>query len=178
MTAFLWSLSIFVSIVMIAGAVLLFTPLGNRPLTALFPVGDPGAIDFAALKLTDRPNQFLMCPPGFCGKPHAESRLFDVPVERLRAAWRKVVAARPRVTLLTEDADGRLADYIQRSAHFRFPDVITVRFIAVSASRSTLAIYSRSLYGRSDLGVNRARVEAWVIRLRASLESAAGCPTS
>ncbi len=177
MTTFLWSLSIFVSIVMIVGAVLLFTPLGNRPLTTLLPVGDLEAVDFAALKLTDRPNQFLMCPPGFCGKPHAESRLFDVPVEELRAHWRKVVAAHPRVALLSEDADGQQVDYIQRSALFRFPDVTTVRFIAVSASQSTLAIYSRSLYGRSDLGVNRARVETWVRRLCEAL-GGTDCPAS
>jgi uncharacterized protein (DUF1499 family) len=34
---------------------------------------------------------------------------------------------------------------------------------------STLAIYSRSLIGRSDLGVNRARVTRWLAALEASL---------
>ena len=27
---------------------------------------------------------------------------------------------------------------------------------------SSLAIYSRSVYGRSDLGVNKARIEDWL----------------
>ncbi len=79
-------LSIVVLIVAVLGAALLFTPLGERPLTSLFAVGDVETVDFAELKLTDEPNWFLMCPPGFCGaKPHADSPVFDVSVERLRA---------------------------------------------------------------------------------------------
>ncbi len=56
--------------------------------------------------------------------------------------------------------------YVQRSARFRFPDIITVRFISVatyhSDSQSTLAIDSRSVYGKGDFGVSRERMEAWL----------------
>ncbi len=97
---------------------------------------------------------------------HADSPLFDVPVEQLRARWREVAAAEPRVELLAEHGDGWQFDYVQRSARFRYPDIVTVRFIAASATQSTLAIYSRSIYGRSDFGVNRARIETWLARLR------------
>ncbi len=170
MKTFLRYLSIVVLIVVVVGAVLLFTPLGERPLSALFPVGDVGTVDFAALTLTDRPNQFLMCPPGFCGaKPHAESQVFDVALKQLRARWREVVAAEPRVELLAAHEDGRQFDYIQRSARFRFPDIITVRFISASPSQSTHAIYSRSIYGRRDFGVNRARIDTWLTILREGL---------
>lgn len=155
-------------------SVLLFTPLGERPLTALFAVGDVKSVDFEALELKDKPNQFLMCPPGFCAAtPHAESPVFDVSVEQLRNRWREVVAAQPRMELLAEDEDGQQFDYVQRSARFRFPDVITVRFIPGATyhadAQSTLAIYSRSIYGKSDFGVNRARVKAWLDLLRAGL---------
>ncbi len=57
-------LSISVLFAVVVAAVLLFTTFGERPLTALFAVGDVEAVDFANLKLTDNPNQFLMCPPG------------------------------------------------------------------------------------------------------------------
>ncbi len=156
-------LSIGVLFVVVVAAVLLFTPLGERPLAALFAVGDVEAVDFAELKLTENPNQFLMCPPGSCDTdPHAESPVFDVSVEQLRERWREVLAAQPRVELLVEDEEGQQFDYVQRSARFRFPDIITVRFISVSSSQSTLAIYSRSVYGKSDLGVNRERIEGWL----------------
>ncbi len=163
-------LSIGVLFVVIVAAVLIFTSFGERPLTALFAVGDVEAVDFAELKLTDKPNQFLMCPPGLCdADPHADSPVFDVSVEQLRERWREVLAVQPRVELLVEDEEGQQFDYVQRSARFRFPDIITVRFISVSSSQSTLAIYSRSIFGKSDLGVNRERIETWLKILREGL---------
>ena len=151
-----------VLVVTLVMAVLLLTPLGERPLAALFTVGDVKPVDFEDLTLTDKPNQILMCPPGIC-TGYADSPVFNVSVDELRARWREVVAAQPRVELVAED--GQQFDYIQRSARVRLPDIITVRFISVPPSNSTLAIYSRSVYGKSDFGVNRKRVEAWLSKL-------------
>jgi len=64
--------------------------------------------------------------------------------------------------VLVADQERYQFEYVQRSARFRFPDIIVVRFISVSPSQSTLAIYSRSVYGKSDFGVNRERIEAWL----------------
>ena len=139
--------------------VLLFTPLGGRPLSALFSLGDFETVDFEDIQLTDRPNQFLLCPPALCNG-HAESPVFELSVEDLRERWQDVVAAQPRLEFLAEN--DQQFDYVQRSARFRFPDIITVRFISVSPSQSTLAIYSRSVYGESDFGVNRKRIESWL----------------
>ena len=159
-----------VLLLLVVAAVLLVTPAGEGPLDRLFTVGDLEPFDFAESGLTDEPNQFLLCPPDFCGAaPHAESPAFPVPVEALGQAWRELAAAQPRVTLLVESADGLQLDYLQRSARVRFPDIITVRFIALSPSQSTLAIYSRSLYGKSDFGVNRRRIESWLELLRAKM---------
>ena len=157
------SLSAGVLFVVGAGMVLLFTPVGDRPLAVLFAVGDVESVEFTEIALADTPNQFLVCPPGFCAaNPHAESPVFDVSVEQLRERWREVVGDRPRVELLAEDEERQQYDYVQRSARFRFPDVITVRFVSVSSSQSTLAVYSRAIYGRSDFGVNRTRIEDWL----------------
>ncbi len=159
-----------VLIVAAAAAVLLFTPLGARPLGAILSVGKVERIDFAALRLTDKPNQHLVCPPGYCAaKPHADSPVYDVTAVKLADHWRKVLAQQPRTILLAADTEGAQVDYVQRSARLRFPDIITVRFIPVSSSRSTLAIYSRSIYGHSDFGVNRERIEAWLKLLRERL---------
>ena len=143
-------LSIGVLIVVSVAVVLLFTPFGERPLTALFTVGDVESTKFAVVKLTNNPNQFLMCPPGFCdANPHAESPVFGVSVEQLRERWRDVVSVRPRTELLAEDEKRQQFDYVQRSARMRFPDIITVRFIPVTSHRSTLSSYDSGTI-RSD----------------------------
>ena len=154
-------------VVVAIAAVLLFTPLGKRPLEALFPVGELKHTDFGSLMLTDKPSQFLMCPLRYCSaEPHAKSFEFEVSVDLLRERARKLIAAEPRVELLAEP-NGLQFDYVQRSVRFRFPDLVTVRFIPLSPSRSTLAMYSRSVYGRGDFGVNQNRVEDWLRKIRA-----------
>ena len=139
MKTILGYLFIAVLVVTVVAAVLLFTPLGERPLTALFTVGDVETVDFADLKLTDKPNQFLICPPRLCNTdPHADSLVFDVSVDQLRERWREVVAIQPRVELLAEE--GQRIDYVQRSARFRFPDIITVRFICLHNPHSRFTV--------------------------------------
>ena len=169
MKPFLGYLLIGLLLVVAIAAVLLFNPLGKRPLETLFPVGELKHTDFGSLKLTDKPNQFLMCPPRYCGaEPHAKSVEFGVSVDLLRQRWQDLIAAEPRVELLAEQ-DNLQFNYVQRSARFRFPDIVTVRFIPLSPSRSTLAVYSRSVYGRGDFGVNQKRIEEWLRKFRALL---------
>ena len=59
----------------------------------------------------------------------------------------------------------RTARFIQYTRLMRFPDTIDVQVLPVGDNQSTLAIYSRSLVGRNDFGVNRARVERWLAAL-------------
>jgi uncharacterized protein (DUF1499 family) len=120
-------------------------------------------VDFATLARTDASNQYLVCPPDRCGgKADAPSPEFDLPAAALAAIVRRALESEPRTRLLREDADRGQLVYVQRSLLFRFPDTIWIEPVALGASRSTLAIYSRSAYGRYDFGVNRARVERWL----------------
>ena len=164
MKAFLKSIAAAALLLALAAAAFLFTPLGEAPLSAVFPVGKLETLDFGDLKLTEKPNQFLVCPPGLC-RGQAESAPFERSADDLKGLWHDLVMSKARVVLLRESGDQ--LDYVQRSAHFRFPDIITVRFIPISQSQSTFAIYSRSLYGHSDLGVNRQRIETWLAELQA-----------
>jgi hypothetical protein len=61
-------------------------------------------------------------------------------------------------------AEGHVS-YVQTSGLFGFPDYVSVKFIEIDAANSTLAIFSRSRLGKSDLGVNKKRVEAWLDQL-------------
>jgi len=78
----------------------------------------------------------------------------------------QVIAAEPRLVQVAAEPGQRRSVLIQRSALFRFPDLVTVEFVALAPDRSSLALYSRARYGRSDFGVNRRRVLRWLSRLQ------------
>jgi len=79
-----------------------------------------------------------------------------------------VVASEPRSGELerapdTPPVQGR---FVQYSATFYFPDVIDAVAVPVGTNASTLALYSRSLVGYGDGGVNRVRLERWLAALQ------------
>ena len=81
-----------------------------------------------------------------------------------------VAIAQKRVSHSFADDAGLYDDFVVRSALFGFPDYVSVKFLDVKGGKSTLAIYSRSVYGRSDLGVNRARTLAWMALVNSSVK--------
>jgi uncharacterized protein (DUF1499 family) len=130
-------------------------------------LGGDEIIDFAARASDGRKNVFAACPPGYCTPPgDMESPIFAMDWERLGDYWSEVIAVQPRVGLVAWDTQQRRATYIERSAVFRFPDIVTVEFVPLGAGKSSLAIDSRSRYGKGDLGVNRRRVIDWLTTLR------------
>ena len=50
-----------------------------------------------------------------------------------------------------------------------FPDLITAQIGEAGPGRSTLVLYSRSVYGYSDLGVNRQRLTSWLAAVRTKI---------
>jgi uncharacterized protein (DUF1499 family) len=142
--------------------------LGPWADTATGEYGVP--VDFASLERKASPNQYLVAPDGLTprAKPDAESPVFSVPPDRLRDAFLSVVEEAPRTTLLNRSADGLHLTLVQRTALLRFPDYIDVAIQPApggDGSGSTIAVYSRSRFGYSDMGVNRARVEDWMAAL-------------
>jgi uncharacterized protein (DUF1499 family) len=127
-----------------------------------------GRIDFATLIPPKSPNWYLMAPKGLCrmAQPQAEAPVFDVSAAVL---WDRLIAAvlaEPRVRVHEQDKQALYLDFTQTSFLFRFPDRVSVQIVPAGGARATLAVYSRSKYGRSDLGVNAKRVK----RLLAALE--------
>jgi hypothetical protein len=88
--------------------------------------------------------------------------VYELPPEALIAAFDGFVADQPRVTRLAGSVDEGRITYIARTKWIGFPDYVTVEALPLGADRSTLAILSRLRFGQSDLGVNRARVTAWL----------------
>lgn len=133
-------------------------------------------IDFATLKRPSSPNTFLLAPEGLCREAKTDqiAPVFDVPPAKLRSEFLNIVVAAPRVSHSLADEGGLYDDFVVRSALIGFPDLVSVKFLAAGAGKSTLALYSRSVYGRWDLGVNRARSLAWLKQLGLAVKPVKG----
>ena len=76
-----------------------------------------------------------------------------------------MIAAEPRVIEVADDMRRHRSVYVVHTAVLGFPDIVTVEFVALGSDRSSIALYSRSRYGRSDFGKNRRRVARWLSQL-------------
>ncbi|MFX0540532.1 DUF1499 domain-containing protein [Roseovarius sp. S4756] len=77
------------------------------------------------------------------------------------AALDKIIRAEPRTHVLAGSvAEGKVT-YITRSRVFGFPDYTTIE-----QQGDQIALHARLRYGKSDMGVNKARVERWLAALR------------
>jgi hypothetical protein len=167
MRRFLRSLFIVVIGIAIALAALIWE---GTTLESMLYVEEVPVIDFATLQRNSVPNQYLLCPKGMCStETDGEAPVFDVPIEQLQVAWDEMLAEQPRIEVQRRDVTNVQIDYVQRSRLLRFPDLITVRFVPIDDAHATVAIYSRSVWGKGDMGVNRARVEEWLARLKAKV---------
>ncbi len=132
---------------------------------------DLGPVDFATLAPPKSPNHFLACPTGFCPRTHADmvAPTFKASAAQLQQVARRAWAAEPRLKRVGGSLATLRDRYIERTAIMRFPDTISVQFIDLGAGAATLAIYSRSQIGYSDLGMNKARVIRWLSLLKSAL---------
>lgn len=141
----------------------------EQVLEIVFGPIDRSAVDFATIDTTGRENTYLVCPPGLCGQePDRESPVFALPATELRNRWFSMIGNQPRIDWIESDEGILQYDFVQRTALMRYPDSVTVRFLPLEDRRSTLAIYSRSHYGRKDFGVNKARIDRWLDALAGS----------
>ena len=154
-------------------------------------------IEFSTLELKATDNQYLVCPEDLCerAEPHRLADVYAVPAESLRRSLLEVIDDDPGSSLrmsghaqsghasnltspriVVDSTSGNTLRVVARTALMRFPDIISVDIIEVSQNRSTLALYGRSQIGRSDLGVNKARIDRWLTGLAARLPIARRAP--
>ena len=154
-------------LLVLVGALLIWD--GRLP-ERFFTVGQVSELDFKNLVRRDTPNQYLMCANQLCNAYIDDlPPIYGANVFEVRKAWETLLRGEPRVKELHRNPDATQIDYVQRSAFWRFPDVITIRFIASGERKTTIAIYSRSVYGQGDFGVNKARIRGWIAKLNSML---------
>jgi uncharacterized protein (DUF1499 family) len=129
----------------------------------------PQPIDMQRIERPASPNTALAALAGFAPPPDVATPTYPMAAGRLYDAVRAVAAAQPRTFLAADYAAERQAHWVARSAVFNFPDLITAQVSDAGPDSSTLVLYSRSVFGRSDLGVNRQRLDTWLDALRTTI---------
>jgi uncharacterized protein (DUF1499 family) len=127
-------------------------------------------LDFQALARPTSPNTYLLAPFGFADEasPDAESPVFDCTQAELFSQVEALVASRKDWRLKALDAQAGRISFIAVTRFFRFKDDVDIAVLPAGddAGRSTLAIYSASRVGYSDLGANAKRVGEILTSLR------------
>ena len=90
---------------------------------------------------------------------------FDLPIQLLYKKFNRIIIEDGCSQTFGELSTG-LITYECRSKLFGFPDYVSIKFEYIDELTSSIAIYSRSRFGRSDLGKNRARIVKWLKVLR------------
>jgi uncharacterized protein (DUF1499 family) len=157
MTPFAWVLGLFLP------------ACGASGVTGLPP---PRPIDMSHMERPASPNTALAAPAGFTPKPDIVTPQYAVPAPRLYAGVLAVAESQPRTFLALDDPTRFQAQFVARSAWLNFPDLIVAQVSPVGPAASTLVLYSHSVYGYGDFGVNRARVTTWLTALDRTLTQA------
>jgi uncharacterized protein (DUF1499 family) len=86
----------------------------------------------------------------------------------LRARLEAIADAEGSERLAEDARDGAiLVTYVARTRRMRYPDYVTIRLEEAGEGTTRLRAFSRSRFGRNDMGVNRARLKRWLARLEA-----------
>ena len=94
------------------------------------------------------------------------ARVTEAPAEALRRAER-TAAAMPQWTVTQVDADGGTIEAVAESSVFGFIDDVVIR-VRPDGTGSVIDVRSKSRDGRGDMGVNAARIRAYVAALEAA----------
>ena len=84
------------------------------------------------------------------------------PPARLFAVVQQVAATQPRTYELSKDTAALREGWVARSFVWNFPDIVWAQVRPAGKASSELLLYSRSVYGYGDFGVNRKRLASWL----------------
>ena len=136
-----------------------------------FGTADLGAVDFSTLQRRDTPNDALACTPEFCAATaDIAAPVFLRPPGEVFRAVEAALAGEPRLDRVAAEEGQGMLRYVQRSRILGFPDTIDVKVVPVAEGGSAVLLYSRSKLGRSDMGVNRARIVRWIGLIEATAQ--------
>ena len=91
------------------------------------------------------------------------ARTIATPPEDLLRVLRSMAVEQPRTRLVAGSVEDNLMTFETRSALMGYPDMTTVT--VTEGDVPLLVVHAQSVYGKGDMGVNKARVRDWLARL-------------
>ncbi len=122
-------------------------------------------VDPLTAAVPNKDNHFILRPQDGDG----QAPTFKADPATVSRALLDLISESPRAMLIAGSAEEGHITVMQRSRLVGFPDFITIKILETDGG-TALAIFSRSQYGYSDMGVNKARVEGWLQSLDARLK--------
>ena len=140
----------------------LFTPCGQGQRLGLFAGSGVGKSTLMGMLAKGADADVIVI--GLIGERGREVREFveDALGPEGLARLDAIIRATPRTKVLAGAVAEGMITYVSRTRWMGFPDYTTVQ-----RDGDVLKIYGRLRFGRSDLGVNKARVEGWLAALEA-----------
>lgn len=149
-----WSATLVILVAIFAAAWIRFSPN---------PAGE-WAVDPLVSGAPHLPNGWLLRPEG----GDAAAPVYKMPAAELAQKIDAIALKTPRTRRIAGDPEKGEMTYITRSFFWGFPDFTSVKVIPLGDNASTFAAFARARFGRSDFGVNKARLEDWLARLGSS----------
>ncbi len=92
-------------------------------------------------------------------------QVFDSQPKTVWANISTVISNTPRTKQIAGSQDAGMISYVTRSRIFGFPDYTTV-LVTEIGGKTHMQMFGRLRFGRSDFGVNGARLRGWVQAIR------------
>lgn len=89
------------------------------------------------------------------------AQAFAAPPTDVLTQLNAIALATPRTIVLAGGVEDGMITYVTRSRVFGFPDYTTVQ-VTAAPQGSLATIYGRLRFGKSDFGVNAARIKGWL----------------
>jgi uncharacterized protein (DUF1499 family) len=129
----------------------------------------PCLIDMTHVVRPTSPNTALAAPAENRPAPDLVTPVFPLSAAQLYALVVAVAKQQPRTFVAAEYPAQQQMHFVARSAALNFPDLITAQVAEAGPRGSTLVLYSRSVYGYSDIGANRRRLSTWLAALESKI---------
>lgn len=121
-------------------------------------------VDPAVTERTGNPNDYLVAPEGATEATPDRIAAMHTSAPRDLLFQFDAVARPAGAEVIGGSLDDLWVTYVDRSMVMGFPDYISVKAVPVEGG-SALIIWSRSRYGTSDWGVNKARIDGWLAQI-------------